>query len=109
MTEDNRFHHWAIVELFGHVKIAGLVSEQPIAGATFVRVDVPEVEGLSSYTKFYGSGAIYAITPVTEAIAMAAAGYHRAAPVSPYEIRQRDTPRIAPAEDGEEDEDGVPF
>lgn len=32
---------WAILELMGHRRLAGYVSEQEIAGAAFIRVDVP--------------------------------------------------------------------
>lgn len=37
-----KFEQWAIVDLFGHTRIAGKVSEQVIGGCSFVRVDVPE-------------------------------------------------------------------
>jgi hypothetical protein len=67
------FDSHAIVELFGHQRIAGRVSEQQLAGGTFLRVDVPETERAEAYTRYYGAGAIYALTPVTEEIARAAA------------------------------------
>jgi len=54
---------WAVVELFGHQQVAGYLSEQTIGGSTFVRVDVPESRRSAGYTKFYGAGAVYAITP----------------------------------------------
>jgi len=68
------FEGWAIVELFGHSMIAGMASEQSIAGSNMLRVDVPEVDGSPAFTKFFGSGAIYAITPTTEENARIAAG-----------------------------------
>jgi hypothetical protein len=37
-----KFHSWAIVELFGHNQLAGLVTEQTIAGQSFIRIDVPK-------------------------------------------------------------------
>ncbi len=60
------FDSWAVVELFGHQKIAGRVSEQPMAGTTFLRVEVPETNRSAAYTRMFGAGAIYGITPCTE-------------------------------------------
>lgn len=85
MSED-KFQQWCLVELFGHQKIAGKVSEQTIGGSAFVRVDVPAVGDQPAFTKLFGNGAIYAITPVTEEIATAAAHTCRSVPVTPYEI-----------------------
>lgn len=85
---DNRFKQWCIVELFGHQVIAGLVSEQQIGGASFVRVDVPTVEGRLGYTKLFGEKAIYAITPCDEATARQAATSLNQPPVSEYTFRQ---------------------
>lgn len=67
-----KFERWAVVELFGHQVVAGLVSEQMIGGQSFVRVDVPGLDGHSGFTKFYGAGAIYAISPCDEATVMEA-------------------------------------
>lgn len=67
------FETWAVVELFGHKQIAGKVSEQVIGGCTFVRVDVPATTDRPAYSKMYGNGAIYCITPVVEEIARLAA------------------------------------
>ena len=36
---------WAIVELFGHQRIAGKISEHAVGGCSFVRIDVPEFNG----------------------------------------------------------------
>lgn len=66
MSEQQGFDSWAIVELFGHQKIAGRVSEQPMAGTTFLRVEVPETNRSAAYTRLFGAGAIYGITPCTE-------------------------------------------
>lgn len=106
------FESWAIIELFGHNVIAGLVSEQTIGGAALIRVDVPEVDDAHpAFTKFYGGGAIYAMTPTTEAHAREAAAQIRVRPVALYIL-----PGAGPAlpalnesddydRDGDEDED----
>jgi hypothetical protein len=68
---------WAIVEILGHKKFAGYVTEQSIGGAGLIRVDVPETEQLERstkpYSKLIGVGSIYCITPCTEEIARACA------------------------------------
>lgn len=81
-----KFEQYAIVELFGHQRIAGLVSEQTIGGCQFVRVDVPAVDSAPAYTKLFGQGAIYAISIVEEKVAIAAASRLRVRPIMPYEL-----------------------
>ena len=72
-----KFNSWGIVEVMGHKKFAGHITEQPIAGSALVRVDVPEVtvKGrdyeivVPAFSKLIGAGSIYCITPTTEEIA----------------------------------------
>jgi len=63
-----KFESWAVVELFGHQRIAGKVTEATIGGCSFLRVDVPKTEKRQAYTKYYGNGAIYAMTPCDEEV-----------------------------------------
>lgn len=72
-NQESKFKHWCIVELFGHNKIAGLCTEENIAGANMLRVDVPETKKQPAFTKYFGSSAIYAINPVDEQTAKIAA------------------------------------
>lgn len=95
----DKFEQWAVVELFGHQVIAGLVSEQVIGGQGFVRVDVPEVNGNKAFTKFYGAGAIYAISPCDEAAAMEAVTRIQPKPIQMF-VYARALPR--PDEDDDE-------
>ena len=87
---DKKFECWAIIELFGHQRMAGLVTEATIGGCSFVRVDVPvsPEEGASHQfiTRFLGNGAIYALNPVSEAIAREAANVFGWVPVNAYEL-----------------------
>lgn len=87
MTDQPSFKQWAIIELFGHQRIAGLVTEQSVGGCSFVRVDVPETKKAPAFTKLYGNGAIYGISFVTEDVARAAAQSIRSEPVSVYDIQ----------------------
>lgn len=94
MTEKQAsFEGWAIVEVFGHQRYAGYVTTEAFGQAVLFRVDVPPLaererktkhygyddEGKSvppgsivkeaavqGYTKYFGPGAIYAMTPCTQ-------------------------------------------
>lgn len=77
---------WAIVEIMGHQVYAGQISEETIAGQAFLRVDVPETPGQPGFTKYFGTGSIYAITPIKEDIARVLAVRHARQPVSEYDL-----------------------
>lgn len=79
------FDTWGLVEIMGHRRLAGKLTEQTIAGAVFLRVDVPEGEG-ATRTQFYSSQAIYAIHPTDEATARAFAATHYTEPIQRYEL-----------------------
>lgn len=81
--EDTSFRGWAILELMGHRKLAGHVSEVTIAGAAMLRLDVPSDPPV---TQFYGGAAIYCITPTTEELARQVAAASRPTPISRYEL-----------------------
>lgn len=81
------FDQWCILELFGHVKMAGKVSEQAIGGGSFIRVDVPNPDGTIAFTRFYGPSAIYSIQPVEEKVAVSIAKNLARPPVSLWEMR----------------------
>ena len=66
MTANQKFELFAVVELFGHSRIAGKVCEHSIGVATFIRVDVPETQQQPAFTRLFHPNAIYAINPVTE-------------------------------------------
>lgn len=77
---------WAVVELMGHRRIAGHVSEAAQYGTAMIRIDVPTEDGQPPITQFYGGNSIYCLSPVTEDVARAVARRNQPAPVSPYEI-----------------------
>lgn len=71
------FDQWGIVEVMGHKKYAGHITEQVIGGTSLIRVDVPECQvrekKIPEYSKLIGAGSIYMITPTSEEIARKAA------------------------------------
>lgn len=72
---------WAVIELFGHSRIAGKVTNVSIAGCGFIRVQVPAREGCPAYTRDIAPKAVYAINPCDEAAAMAAQAFCSESPV----------------------------
>lgn len=61
------FEGWAIVELMGHRKRPGRVSEVEMFGGKLLRVDIPAEGG--DITEFYGVTSIYALRPCSEEVA----------------------------------------
>jgi hypothetical protein len=65
MSEE-RYSQWSILELLGHRRLAGFVTEQEIAGKGFLRIDIP---GERKVTQFYSPDSVYGLTPTTEEVA----------------------------------------
>jgi hypothetical protein len=87
-----KFDCWAVLELFGHVRLAGRVTEASIGGCSFLRVDVPKEDGEIDFTRYFGNDAIYSMTPVTEEVARRVGNGSAQAPVKPWEM-----PKALPA------------
>jgi hypothetical protein len=121
---DQQSDQFAIVELFGHARIAGRISEQTFGGTTMARVDVPEVKyvekrfdsisevahTIAAHTRSFGGAAIYSINWVDQAAATLAAQQIKHSPIQPYTMqdalremsdRQRQMLLAAPIHDGE--------
>lgn len=95
--ENQSFKQWCLVELFGHNRLIGEVSESTIGGCSFVRVDVPATKKKKGFTKYYGNGAIYAMTPLKEKDAKDWLEEMQPDPVAAYEL-----PRLTKVETQEE-------
>jgi hypothetical protein len=95
MSEGEKgFEGWAILELMGHRRLGGLISEATIAGAGFLRIDIPHPQHLDAMaaTQFVAPASVYAITPTTEEIARAIAS-RAPEPVSRWELPALSGPR----------------
>lgn len=92
--EQAKFSGWAIVEIFGHQRYAGYVQTEAYGQAVMFRVDVPPLPereritrtyeyvddqpraippgstvkeaAIEGFTKLFGAGSIYAMTPCTQ-------------------------------------------
>lgn len=85
--ENTKFDEWAILELMGHRRLAGKVSEAAIGGGSFIRIDMP-MKGGGNSTQFYSPGSIYCITPTTEQIARAVSLSSQPEPINRWEFPQ---------------------
>lgn len=88
-----KFESWAIVEVMGHKRFAGHVTEQAFGSASMLRIDVPEIDDVPAFTKLIGIGSIYAITPCTEDTARQAQQAFRVRPFATYELPALPAPR----------------
>ncbi len=79
------YAEWSILELMGHRRIGGFVTEAEVGGIPFLRIDIKTES--SETTQYYGKAAVYCLTPTTEAIAMAVAKEFNP-PVHRYEIAE---------------------
>jgi hypothetical protein len=63
---------WALVELFGHQRVVGLVTVDPPEFPGMIRVDVPDLlkngeVKRQGFTRYIGRSAVYGVTPIDEA------------------------------------------
>jgi hypothetical protein len=72
---------WMIVELLGHRRLAARVREVQLAGAGFLRLDVPD-----GATQYVAPSSVYALHPVSETVCRAVATHCRPDPVQRWEL-----------------------
>ena len=109
VTEEQQVYEgWTILELLGHRRLGGYVTEVNIAGAGFLRIDVPGPAGSPVATQFYPPGSVYCLTPVAETMARAVALRNQPEPVSRWEL-PASAQRTASAGDDGGDQDDVPL
>lgn len=133
MSGDNaKFEGWAVVEVFGHQRYAGYVTTEAFGQAVLFRVDVPPLEererltkhygyddagnsippgstvkeaAVQGYTKYFGPGAIYAMTPCSREVAEEAVAAMQTRKVSIITRAPEPRPALARAHDDDDDPD----
>ncbi|HEY8560459.1 MAG TPA: hypothetical protein VIL74_08785 [Pyrinomonadaceae bacterium] len=88
-VEKQKLQEYAVVEMMGHRKIVGKITESDIGLSSLLRVDVLNREGGFDRTEYIGQGSIYCLTIVTEEAAKAAAANNSPAPTWAWNIPQR--------------------
>lgn len=91
---EEKFESWALVELMGHNKIAGKVTEHKFGNQSMLRVDVPDVGELPAFTKIIAVNAVYAINPLSEQDAVDYAKILNAKPLDVWDMQSIFTNRI---------------
>jgi hypothetical protein len=86
---------WALVELFGHARIVGLMTSNPIELPGMIRVDVPDLikNGVTvrkGFTRYFGRAALYSVTPVDEDTVRLLLPNCDGAPSRPYQFHERE-------------------
>jgi hypothetical protein len=102
-SSKEEFKQWCVLELMGHRRLGGLVTEALIAGSPFIRIDI-HIQGLRVpdgsgepedvvTTQFYSPASVYSIIPVGEQEARAVARYNQAEPIHRFEIPELNAAR----------------
>jgi len=84
MSEEKTTEVWGIVELMGHVRLAGKVTEEEKFGSKMGRIDIPQ--GDEFITQYFGGHSVYRITFVTEAVARHVCKSTSVAPVQVWDF-----------------------
>jgi hypothetical protein len=83
---DSYFQDWAFVELMGHNKIAGHVTEYKFGNQSMIRIDVPQIDDMPKFSKIFNVSAVYAITPLSEQDATDYARKIKAKPLDVFDM-----------------------
>lgn len=84
---DEKYVGWSVLELMGHRRLGGYVSETTLAGGAFLRIDVPgDADGEVHSTQYYSPGSVYCLTPCSEEAAKIVARKSRPEPVHQWEL-----------------------
>ena len=85
MESTDIFDHWCVLELMGHIRLGGRVTEEQRFGGTMGRIDIPNGNG-GFTTQYFGPGAVFRLTPTTEQLARIIAAQSTIDPVYRWEI-----------------------
>jgi hypothetical protein len=76
---------WGILELMGHVRLGGRITEEERFGSKMGRIDIPNKDG-GFTTQFFGGSSVYRLTPTSEEAARHVALNCQPTPVHSWEL-----------------------
>lgn len=95
------FEGWAVIEVLGHRRLAGYVTDVAMFGTAMCRIDIPGEDGATLGTQYYSGNSLFSVTPCSEEVARAVAKQNQPRPVQTWEM-----PALAQRHD---DDDDVPY
>lgn len=90
LDEQNTFGVWGILELMGHLKYGGFITEEQLFGTTVGRIDIPGPNGTIT-TRYFGGSALNGLTPCTAEVAKAFAVKNQPRPVHLFQLELPET------------------
>lgn len=101
--DNTKFEEWAILELMGHRRLAGKITDAVIGGGAFLRIDIP-MDDDKWTTQYYSPQSVYCISPVSEELARMVSKNNQPAPVHRWEF-----PQIGVGTSDDTDPDDFPY
>lgn len=84
---DKKLEFPCLVELFGHNRISGMISEHALGNSVMIRIDVPETNQNPAFTKFVNPSSVYALNPIAEEMMHQMAEEIKAKPIQFYDLQ----------------------
>lgn len=106
-TTETKFESWGLLELFGHHRLAGKITEQAIGGCAFLRIDVPACGARQPFTRYFTQGAIYGLTPMDEPAARLVAERLAAEPPCVWMLPREPAPALEHVAGGGDRDDDI--
>jgi hypothetical protein len=93
--EKEKFEAWMLIEIMGHKKLAGLVTEEERFDTVMLRIDIPthidfEEKATHYITQYYHHNAIFSATPINQTDALALAGIYRPNPFTKFDLHKEE-------------------
>jgi hypothetical protein len=71
--DTDELHGFVLLELFGHLRIVGMLSQKAVGSEVLLRIDVPNLTSSGQviregFTRYFNPKAVYSMTPISEEV-----------------------------------------